>query len=215
MKQSLSFLAVLCLIVAGTGCASLDVLEPKPDVSKFYFLDHSAILKEVFGFGGDSVLLEFSSMAKYLDQRPITLVSGPNQLHFADLHRWGEPLEASVNHIVLSCIARELNTSHIAFKNLSRGEEWDHRIGYHIYKLGGTLDGPVELEVSWWHTGKDGERHFKRSSYEADVANAASDDLTGYVQAIQSVVIAWAVELSAELANHSCGPDLSCPQQGD
>lgn len=184
----------------GAGCSSLSVLEPTPDVSKFYFLDHSEILKgETLDPDGDKVLLEFSSMSKYLDQRPITLISGPNQLSFAEFHRWGEPLEASVNHILLACLAKELNTTRVAFKHLARGDEWDHRIGYHIYKLGGDLDGPVALEVSWWHTESDGKRLFKRSSHEAAVANGSEDDLTAYVQAIEAVVVAWATEVSETL----------------
>ncbi len=201
MTHTFSFFTALCFVLLSAGCTSLDVLEPKPDVSKFYFLDHSEILKgHSVSPDGETVLLEFSSMAKYLDQRPITLISGPNQLKFAEFHRWGEPLEASVNHILLSCVARELSTTRVAFKNLSRGEEWDHRVGYHIYKLGGSVDGPVVLEVSWWHTGADGKRNFKRSTHEAEVVNGSSSDLTGYVQAIEAVVVEWSMEVSNTLA---------------
>ena len=69
MRHTISLFSALCIVLFGAGCSSLSVLEPTPDVSKFYFLDHSEILKgRTLSPDGDTVLLEFSSMAKYLDQ---------------------------------------------------------------------------------------------------------------------------------------------------
>ena len=186
------------LLLALAGCATPAIFQPKMDNSVFYFLDSKLTDDQVaeMSHEGPAVLIGPSSTAKFLDQPQIVTFEGTNSLKYSDTHRWGEPLVENVDRMLLDQIALGLGTSRGGIQRILGDFEWDYRVGYHIYQLGGGLGDQVELQVAWWVTSKNGEEpDFVASRYIAKV-QAGAGEYAAYVEAIKDVVITWGAEVA-------------------
>ncbi|HSH09703.1 MAG TPA: PqiC family protein [Oceanipulchritudo sp.] len=192
-----------CLLLAMAGCADLEVFKPRPDESKFYFLENDSVSSSISSLSSEglAVLVGPSSVAKYLDQPQIVTFDGANQLNYSDGNRWGEPLEESINRLLIYQIAGDLATSRVGNMRFMGDFDWEYKVGYHIYQLGGHLGGRVQMKISWWIISKDGQTsHYDGNVYEQPVAGNGSN-YTAYVQAIEAIVEAWSVDVSKALVD--------------
>lgn len=182
------------LLLALAGCSASGVFQPKADNSVFYILSSEYTDEQVVALKPDglTILIGPSTSAKFLDQPQIVTYEGTNILDYSDLHRWAEPLNEGIDRILLDEIAVGLETSRVGFQRIMGKVEWDYRVGYHVYQLGGELDGQVELQVAWWVTTKDGEeRTYDASRYIGKVQPGSDDPYAAYVEAIKGVLVSW------------------------
>lgn len=191
-----------CLLLAMAGCADLEVFKPTPDASKFYFLENESVSPDTVKLSNDgvAVLIGPSSVAKYLDQPQIVTFDGANQLDYSDLNRWGEPLEESINRLLIYQVAGDLGTSRVGNMRFMGDFDWEYKVGYHIYQLGGQLGGKVQMKISWWIISRDGQTsRYDGNIYEQPVAGK-NPSYTAYVQAIEAMVEAWSADVSRALS---------------
>lgn len=182
------------LLLALAGCSASGVFQPKADNSVFYILSSKYTDEQVAALKPDglTILIGPSTAAKFLDQPQIVTYEGTNILDYSDLHRWAEPLNEGVDRILLDEIAVGLETSRVGFQRVMGNMDWDYQVGYHVYELGGELDGQVELQVAWWVTTKDGEeRTYDASRYIGKVQLGSDDPYAAYVEAIKGVLVSW------------------------
>ncbi len=203
-------LALILLTLAFlNGCANLGVLKPQPDTTRFYFLETEpeGEAKTDFNNQGLAIVLGPSTVAKYLDQSQIVTLEGHNQLIYSDRNRWAEPLDESVNRLLIYQLARSLDTARISFSRMTGTFDYDYRIGYHIYELGGRLNETVQLKVAWWVLSRDGEKsHYDGSMYTEEVAGDSFED---YVNAIQAAIMDWSRDITRTVAEMDNQPSAN------
>jgi len=186
------------LLLALAGCSTSGIFQPKADNSVFYLLDSKLTDDQIAEMreDGPTILIGPSSAAKFLDQPQIVTFEGTNNLKSSETHRWAEPLVENVDRMLLDQIAMGLGTSRGGIQRILGNFEWDYRVGYHIYQLGGGLSDQVELQIAWWVTSKSGqEPDFFASRYIAKV-RAGADGYTAYVEAVKEVVTTWGAEVA-------------------
>ncbi|MGC9451514.1 MAG: PqiC family protein [Oceanipulchritudo sp.] len=192
-------LLLLSGILLLAGCADLDVFTPMPDASTFYILGRQgfennppARLED-----GTAILVGPVRIAQHLEQPRIVSYGGANQLHYSDLHRWGEPLEEGVNRILLRRLSGELMTSRVTLSSVAPDLDWDYRIGYEVRELGGAPAEPVHLQVAWWVRTKNGGIASYQTTLQSDPLAKGSLDYAAYVWTIESLLSQWADEVAA------------------
>lgn len=195
--------ALLTLILLFAGCADLSVLQPQPDLTRFYFLQEGAD-----SFTGESDLaiqVGPSTVAKILDKPTIATFPSDNSIVYSSTCRWAEPLAESIDRYLASVLSTELGTPQVGAQRIMSGFAFDYRVGYHILRLGGELDSETELLVSWWiHSPNEKEMHFQTSRYTVS-ATPAGDAFDNYVQRIRKLVRNWAVEVARTVQDLETG----------
>ena len=93
---------LLALVLAGAllaGCVRL--LEPRPSNTRYYLLRSAAPPDTaVADTTGLAVGVRKPRLAEYLDTPTIVTRRAPNEISFAEFHRWGEDLGPALNRVV-------------------------------------------------------------------------------------------------------------------
>lgn len=85
----------------------------------------------------------------YLDRDEIVTRISENQIHLADLNRWGEPLRNSLTNILALNLSRLLPTENFAVFAFKCPSEVNYQIIVEIIQMDGSLNGDVHLMAQW------------------------------------------------------------------
>jgi uncharacterized protein len=85
----------------------------------------------------------------YLDRDEIVTRISENQIHLADLNRWGEPLRNSLTNILALNLSRLLPTENFAVFAFKCPSEVNYQIIVEIIQMDGSLNGDVQLMAQW------------------------------------------------------------------
>ncbi len=120
----------------------------------------------------------------YLDRDEIVIRVNENQIHLADLNRWGEPLRNSLTNLLALNLSRLLPAGHFAVFPFKSPSTVDYQISVEIIQMDGSFNGDVHLRAQWSIlTGKESDILVSRESYFKE--SNASDDY-GELVAAQS-----------------------------
>ncbi len=145
----------LCLAMGLTGCVSLGRREP---LQRYYVLGGDTLRMATPpspAVADVTVGIRRLELASYLASPLIVVRRGPNQVHFTEFHRWGEPLGAGVNRVVArSLVARGFREASVA--PWPSNARYDYLIQLDVVRfegLGpdepGATDGGVHLLATW------------------------------------------------------------------
>jgi uncharacterized lipoprotein YmbA len=201
MKRSLPFtLAALagCLFLPA-GCS---VLQPKADTTRFYVLRApSASTQNAVGAAETGTTRQIrlgpGSVAGYLEEIGIAVAAGPHEVDYLDLHHWAEPLGKGINRTLGENLEQQLGSVQITVYPDPFLAETGYEVQYTIDRFEGTLDGPVELEVTWRVEERPGGRVLvsKRSVFTVPVAGEGKGPDT-YVERLSQAIALWSKEIA-------------------
>lgn len=192
---SLAFSLVLSLLFA--GCADLAVLEPKPDTSRFFYLDYPGADRAIDTNPQDpAIAIGPVTLARHLDQPRIVTYKTGNEVAYAERERWAEPLDDNVSRLLVDSLRRLEGSSRTNLRRLA-GESTDFQVGFHLVRFGNLANDAVTLQVTWWIHSGTGER--LASSERIISREVDSGDISSRVQALQQAVLDWSTILAAEI----------------
>lgn len=147
--------AVLCLAMGLTGCVSLGRREPP---QRYYVLGGDTLLTATPpspAVADVTVGIRRLKLASYLASPFMVVRQGPNQVHFTEFHRWGEPLGAGINRVVArSLVARGFRDAAVA--PWPGDAHFDYLIQLDVVRFEGlgpeeseSMEGGVHLLATW------------------------------------------------------------------
>jgi uncharacterized lipoprotein YmbA len=189
--------SILLSAILLAGCSDLAVLQPKPDVSRFFYLQLSDSPDETEAVLEDpAIAIGPSSLARHLDQPRMVTYREDNEIVYADYERWAEPLDDNLRRLLVAILNQ---VPEIPRAGLQRqvGPSAEYTVPFQVIRFGTTQDGNAILQVSWSVNSSGpsspvaAERTFQRPAEGEDVASR--------VQALQEVVLDWAGSVADQI----------------
>jgi len=184
-----------------SGCTGLDVLEPRPDPTRFYSLRAEVLPSVEASDSSIAIGIGPTSIAGYLDRSAIVIDGGNNQLIYKSTDRWAEPLEESIGRFMTQHLSALLGTETVGLTRILGAANCDFRFGYTINRLDGAAGGPVKLDVSWWIKDRNGVDLFFGHDRISGNANIEAGDIRAYVDGMEWVLHEWAVIVAGKIGH--------------
>lgn len=182
----------LLLLLAGCGTA------PK---ESFYTLS-AAPPAETVASAAVSVHVGPVSIPEAVDRNPMVIRTGPNQVDIDDLHRWAEPLKASIPRVLAANLARELGGGRVS-SGRQPGAGADYRVAVEVARFESSFAEGATLEASWTVTGKSGGPLHGRTVARVP---SASGDHAGIASAHSRALDQLAREIAAAISPRLASP---------
>ena len=95
------------------------------------------------------IIVEPITLAAYLNQRGIVLLTDKHEINVAHYHRWAEPLDENIHRYMLAVLSA--NSSKFAFQGASRSSQQNVHLKLNIAfdQFKGTSDGHALVAGSW------------------------------------------------------------------
>jgi len=171
--------------------------------TKFYLLNPSASTSETeTGLAQNhqrkTIRVDGVVVPGYLDRDEIVTRISENQIHLADLDRWGEPLRNSLTNILALNLSRQLPAKDFAVFPFKCPSPVDYQIIVEIIRMDGSLNGGVQLTAQWSILeGKDSDLMVTKESSFKD--SEAPTDYGELVAAQSRLVEALSREIAKSL----------------
>ncbi len=138
---------VLCLLLIVIGGCS------RTQTARFYtlngFTDPSTEQQAVPSKDGVAVGLGPIRLPEYLDRPQIVTRVSPNEVRFAEYHRWAGPLSGDLSNILAKNLSTLLGTDHIALYPWKATTPIDCRVEIEVSRFDGKPGDSVLLESQW------------------------------------------------------------------
>jgi uncharacterized protein len=154
MQRPSGLLAVLCVAVV-SGC-SLGRSEPP---QRHYVLAGETTRvagAQSPGLAGLKIGVRRLRLAPYLDPPFLVVRRGPNQITYAEFHRWGEPLAGGINRAFAGHLAARADFLTIDAAPWAPREAYDYVIQLHVERFEGvtpsetaTSGGEIHMLATW------------------------------------------------------------------
>lgn len=181
---------LVCL--AMTGCVSTT---PQ---SSFYALrpGHPEV---VVSRGSLALAVGPIDLPRYLDRPQIVSRSGDNRLEVAEFDRWGGALEEEIARVLISQLAKSLQTDRVFGYPSRLAADADYRLALDIRSFDGPRGGSVELVLAWsLIADRSGEvLSTDSATYRAQ---AAGPDIDAYVAAMDQALAAFGNDIARVIA---------------
>jgi hypothetical protein len=138
-------LALGLVAMAAAGCAGL---LPRSAPSQFYVLS-------VQPAGGSEAALAIAlgvgpvQLPGYLDRPQIVTRVGPNEVRYAETHRWASPLQQGVVNVLLADLGSRLRTDRLAAFPFALGLPRDYDVSVEFFHFEPSSNGEVLIEAIW------------------------------------------------------------------
>ena len=144
---------------------------------------------------GKSVLLGPVALPAYLDRPQIVTQNSPNRLKLSELDQWAEPLQDSLQRVMIENLSRQLKTENIySFPASMRPGPDIYQLAIQFTDIRMTQDGVTRIKVRWsLHNNLDGRPLIREGK---EYQNQDSADFEGYARSLSKLL----EELSKELA---------------
>ena len=136
------------------------------------------------------------SVADYLGQSGIVVVSSGNQLRVARQHRWAEPLDSSIRLFLHDAISAE--RGYLIHGDTAKRLSWKYQLEIRIDEWHGSLDGDVKLVAFWAIINTSDETVVARHRLER-TAGLAEDGYAALVESQTKLLYELADAISASL----------------
>lgn len=131
----------------------------------------------------------------FLDRPEIVTRQGENQLIVNEFHRWGDSLEAQINHVLAENLSTRLN---VIVYPWERPLAPKYQLYIDIRRFDGNTGGSVTLKAKWWlvETADDNRLITQQSSIVVPTSN---DSFESYVAAQNNALEKFSTEIADEL----------------
>lgn len=145
---SLGLVALGLLVLVATGCVRL--LEPRASDATYYLLDGpQPPSPQSTDTTGVALGMRQPRMASYLDATRIVTRRGPNQIEFAEFHRWGEDLSQGISRTLALALESQNNVRSVQEVPWPKGTAFDYLLRLHVLAFEGVgppSPGPDDAE---------------------------------------------------------------------
>jgi uncharacterized lipoprotein YmbA len=94
---------------------------------------------------------------KYLDRPQIVTRASAHEVELAEFHKWAEPLNENVSHVLAENLSALLSTDRIVQYPWKSSINPDYQISLDVIQFDGTKSQEAVLKVRWTLVGEDGE----------------------------------------------------------
>jgi uncharacterized lipoprotein YmbA len=159
MKKELTILLTACvlctLLIIFGGCS-------RTQTAKFYTLnaltDTQTGGRTVASDQDVAVGLGPIRLPEYLDRPQIVTRVSPNEVRFAEYHRWAGPLAGDLSNILAENLSTLLGTDYVALYPWKSTTPIDFRVEIEVSRFDGKPGDSVLLQSQWTVFSKDRER---------------------------------------------------------
>lgn len=182
------------------GCSSL--LEPRPDLSRFYVLTPQPVAGQVSPASTGARLslgLGPITMPSYLDREQIVTRIGPNELRLSENDRWAEPLQSNFAHVLAQDLTLRLGAARIQPFPWYAATPIDYQVEVAVHRFETDASGRGELIAHW--TIIDGHNKNLLDSGDTTLAQSgAPGDTVANVAALSQTVAALSDQIAIRLS---------------
>jgi len=134
----------------------------------------------------------------YLDRPQLVTRLGPNELHFSEVERWGEPLRTGLVRVVADNLTVLVPSGEVTSSPRPDGVELDYRVVVEVDRFEPGPDGALALEARWLLLSGEGGATLaaRRSAIRGETA---AGDAAHAVQAMSRGVAQLSEEIAAEI----------------
>jgi uncharacterized protein len=100
------------------------------------------------------------TLPKYLDRPQIVTQSGAHEVELAEFHKWAEPLNENVSHVLTENLSSLLSTDRVLQYPWRSSTPLDYQVVVDFWQFDVTMGGEVVLVARWSLLGSDGQTEF-------------------------------------------------------
>jgi uncharacterized lipoprotein YmbA len=220
MRQTgLLFVLAVIVVLVATSCVRLP--SPNPVNTQHYLLGNTPPAAPATTTTGLRVGLRKPDLADYLDNRPLVVRRGKNEIHFANLHRWGEDLGPAINRVVGLNLETQPGIESVDVVPWPQGAAFDHVVRLRVLRFEGVGprppgpdaddDAPVpeghsQMTVSWTVFGPEGDSVQARGRTEHRVDGWPVTDYADLTSKLDTSLVVLAEDLREHLSSLSARP---------
>ena len=136
----------LCLLAAAlvglflVGCVQLPT--PRPSNTSYYLLGSDLSADTTVEMSGLRLGLRKPRLPEYLDTPTIVTRRGPNEIHFAEFHRWGEDLGPALNRVLALNLEKQSGIQSAEVVPWPRGVGFDYVVQLRVLRFEGAGPAP-------------------------------------------------------------------------
>ena len=141
-------------------------------------------------------------LPKYLDRPQIVTQASDHEVELADFHKWAEPLNENVSHVLAENLSALLSTDRIVQYPWERSDQPDYQLSLDVIQFDGKKNQEAMLKVRWTLTGNDGNTLIlqKTSQFTEILRTAEYEEL---VEAMSRLLASLSEEISTAIKTRS------------
>ena len=139
---------------------------------------------------------------KYLDRPQIVTKASAHEVELAEFHKWAEPLNENVSHVLAENLSALLSTDRIVQYPWKRPDQPDYQLSLNVIQLDGKKNQEAKLKVRWTLTGDDGNTLLlqKTSQFSEILRSPEYEEL---VEAMSHMLASLSEEIAAAIKSRS------------
>ena len=139
---------------------------------------------------------------KYLDRPQIVTKASAHEVELADFHKWAEPLNENVSHVLAENLSALLSTERIVQYPWKRPDQPDYQLSLDVIQFDGKKNQDAMLKVRWALMGDHGNTLFmqKTSQFTEILRSAEYEEL---VEAMSHMLASLSEEIAAAIKSRS------------
>lgn len=196
MKFPPGYFVLLLLCCGLAGCLNL---QPKVDPTRFYVLStpvpEVVASKKMTHVAG----LRQVQLPAYLNSTRLCWRKGDHELHYADFHRWSEPLEPAFARILAECLVQSEVIGEVQLLPWRRMSQRDFLIDLQVLEFAGQADGSVLLRTDWTVLDNSG-RVLSRGQFTHREGTWRETDIAGLVESLSRCLGALSDHLAQQIS---------------
>jgi uncharacterized lipoprotein YmbA len=135
---------------------------------------------------------------KYLDRPQIVTKASAHEVELAEFHKWAEPLNENVSHVLAENLSALLSTDRIVQYPWKRPDQPDYQLSLNVIQLDGKRNQEAILKVRWTLTGDEGNTLLlqKTSQFSEILRSPEYEEL---VEAMSHMLASLSEEIAAAI----------------
>ncbi|MEJ2231507.1 MAG: PqiC family protein [Nitrospirales bacterium] len=144
---------------------------------------------------------------KYLDRPQIVTKASAHEVELAEFHKWAEPLNENVSHVLAENLSALLSTDRIVQYPWKRPDQPDYQLSLNVIQLDGKRNQEAILKVRWTLTGDEGNTLLlQKTSQFSEILR--SPDYEELVEAMSHMLASLSEEIAAAIKSRSPASSL-------
>ncbi|MDM3870026.1 PqiC family protein [Porticoccus sp. W117] len=136
------------------------------------------------------------TVAEYLNRPQITVSSQAGQLNLEQFHRWGEPLQNSIERVLLENLATLTGSSELVIHPWRQSQQPRYRVTVNVLTMDKT-NGSATIKVQWHLTNTENKNESPQTQLDTFSSPLANDEYSALAEGFSDALL----QLSQKIAN--------------
>ncbi|UTW46163.1 membrane integrity-associated transporter subunit PqiC [bacterium SCSIO 12696] len=138
------------------------------------------------------------NVAEYLNRPQITVSAQPGQLNLEQFHRWGEPLQNSIERTLLENLATLTGSSQLVVHPWQKSQQPRYRVAINVLTMD-KVSGSATLKVQWSLLDTKDNNSATSTQLDTFTAPLANDDYGALAEGFSEALLAFSEKIAADL----------------